>query len=198
MRCVGDALFEQKTRLVKPWDKETVDDKSWPVCANDHDLTQHFAVLNHLLNRGLARGLGRYYLNKAVLGGVVKEVQTNESVGSAGGLCERIDRKRGGVGCKNGVVTTGLVERVEHCRFDVEVLKHRLDHQIGVVRSVLNANDPGNPSLNTVDLGRRKNAAFNGFIEKRGDDRLPAFNPLQLSVDHLDVEFFLSAFLRYS
>ena len=45
-------------------------------------------------------------------------------------------------------------------------------------------------------MGRGKNTSLNGFAEEICDDGLTAFNPLKLSVNHLDVEFFLCTLLR--
>ena len=49
--------------------------------------------------------------------------------------------------------------------------------------------------MNGINLCGRENTTLNGFLEEVGNDGLAALNPLEFAVDHLDVKFFLSAFL---
>ena len=49
--------------------------------------------------------------------------------------------------------------------------------------------------MDGLDLCWRKNTTLNGLIKEIRNDGLTAFNPLKFAVHHLDVEFFLSAFL---
>ena len=91
--CIGGTFLEQQAGFVQPWNKEAVHNKPGSVSANDDHFPQHLAVLDDLVHGLLARGFSRNHLNKSVLGGVIEEMQTDETVGSTGGFCERVDRQ---------------------------------------------------------------------------------------------------------
>ena len=150
--CIGSAFFEQQAGLVQPGNKESVDDEPGPVSANDDHLAEHFAVLNDLVDGFLARSLGGNDLNQPVLGRVIEEMQSDEPIGTTGGLCQCIHRKRGRVGCQNGAFAARCVKRIEHSGFDVKVLKHGFNDEVGVLGGVLNAHDAGDSSLDGVHL----------------------------------------------
>ena len=86
LRRVGCAFLEQKTGFVQPRHKEAVDDETGAVGADDDDFSEHFAVLNDLLNRFLTGGFGRNHFDEAILGRVVEEMQAHEAVGTTGGF----------------------------------------------------------------------------------------------------------------
>ena len=54
LRSVGRALFEQKTGFVKPRHEEAVHNEARSVSANDDHFSEHFAILNDLVNGFLA------------------------------------------------------------------------------------------------------------------------------------------------
>ena len=192
---VRNPFLKQKAGFVQPRDEESIDDETWPVGANDDNLAQHFAVLNDLFNRFGTRCLGRNNLDEAVLRRMVKEMQANKSIRSAGGFCEGVDGQRRGVGRQNRVLAASLIQRIEHVGFDLKVLKHSLDDKVRVLRCVLNADHARNSRLYGFNLARGKNTALDRFVEELPDDGLSALNPLLLTVDHLDIKLFLSAFL---
>ena len=126
---------------------------------------------------------------------MVEEMQTDKTVGSTGGFRQRIDGQRRRVRGEDGVFATGIVKGVEHGGFDIEVLKHGFDDQVGVFSGVFHADHAGDASLNGLHLCGRENTTLHGFLKEVGDDGLAALNPLKFTVHHLDVKFFLSAFL---
>ena len=79
-------------------------------------------------------------------------MQTDKTVGSTGGFGQRIDGQRRRVRGEDGVFATRLVKGVEHRGFDVEVLKHGFNDQVGVFCGVLNAHHAGDASLNGLNL----------------------------------------------
>ena len=195
LRSVGRALFEQKTGFVKPRHEEAVHNEARSVSANDDHFSEHFAILNDLVNGFLARRLGWNHFNETILGWMVEEMQADKTVGSSGRLCERVDRERRGVGSEDGPVATGLVQGVEHRRLHVKIFEHGLDHKIRVLCRVFYADHTRNAALNGVDLGGRENTSLDGLFKEVRNDGLASLNPLLFTVHHLDIEFFLGTFL---
>ncbi len=163
-------LFKQQAGFVEPRNEEAVYDKAGAVSANDDDFAQHFAVLHHLIDGGLTRGLGRDDLDQTVLGRVVEEMEANKSVRSPRCLRQCIHGQGGGVGGQNGLLAASSVKRRENGGLHVKVLEHRFNHKVGVGRRVLNADDAGDAPLDRLNLCWRENSSFNGLFEEVGDD----------------------------
>ena len=99
------------------------------------------AILNCSLKRFFRCCLRRNDLNQSVLGRVVEEMQSYETVGTTGCLSQGVDRKRRGVRCEDCSFITGIVQSGEHSCFDIKIFEHRLDDQIGVCCSILSSHD---------------------------------------------------------
>ena len=83
---------------------------------------------------------------------MVEEMQADKTVGSTGGFGQRIDGQRRRVRGEDGVFATGFVKGVEHSRFDIEVLKHGFNDQVGVFSGVFHAHHAGDALLNGLNL----------------------------------------------
>ena len=83
---------------------------------------------------------------------MVKEVQSNEPVGTTGRFCKGVHGQRGGVGGKDGLVSASLVQRIENSGLDVKIFEHGFDDQIGVLCRVFHADHARDSTLDGVDL----------------------------------------------
>ena len=126
---------------------------------------------------------------------MVKEMQTNEAIWSTSRFGQRIDAQRGGVRSENCVFVAYLIEGREHSGFDIEVFENSLDNKVGIFGDVFGSNNTGDSSFDLLCLSLAKDSPFNRFIKKISNNRLTAFNPLLLTVNHLYIELLLGRFL---
>ena len=191
MRCGSNALLEQQAGFVEPRHKEAVDHEAWTVGTDDDHLAEGLAVLDGAFDGFSAGRRGGDDLHQAVLCRVVEEMQAHETVRSTGGLRQRVYGQGRGVGRKDGVRFTDVVERGEDRGLDVKILEHRFDDQVGGWRRVFRSNDALDAALDGVHFGFGENPSLHRFFEESGDDPLATIDPRLLAVHHLDVEAFL-------
>ena len=191
LRCGSNALLEQQAGFVEPRHKEAVDHEAWTVGTDDDHLAEGLAVLDGAFDGFSAGRRGGDDLHQAVLCRVVEEMQANETVRSTGGLRQRVHGQGRGVGRKDGVRLTDVVEGGEDRGLDVKILEHRFDDQVGGRRCVFRADDALDTALDGGHFGFREDPSLHRFFEEAGDDPLATIDPRLLAVYHLDVEAFL-------
>ena len=95
------------------------------------------------------------------------------------------------------MLAAGAVEAGEDLPLELEVLEHRLDHQVGVRGYVLVAHDSCDAALDPLGLLGAEYPPLESLLEERVYRGMALVHPLLLPVDHLDGESLRSALLGY-
>ena len=118
-------------------DQDPVDDEAGHLAAADRLLADRLREVGGRLHR-LRRGVGAGdHLDQRQHRGRVEEVKADHLVGAQGRVAHLGDRERGGVGGEDRAAGRDLVELAEDRLLDLDLLRHRLDHEVDVGEAVV-------------------------------------------------------------
>jgi len=133
----GRALVVGRGHLAEEAGEQPVDHERRGVLDEDAGLLQRLAESERGGQRGIVGLLGASDLEERHEGDRVEEVEAHDALGVLEVLGHRGDGQRGGVGEQHAGVGDDSLDLGENLLLDLEVLEHRLDHDLGVGEDVL-------------------------------------------------------------
>ncbi len=194
-RDAAETLGIDAHRLVEPGHEEAVDREAGRIRGTDRRLAESGV---EGFDFGQQRGVGAFardQLDQLVLGGVIEVVRAEHAAGMRETGSDIADPERGGVGRQHAIRAHDAFQLREQRALDVEILEHRLDHQVdtGKVGQVGGRMQPRQRRRAAVGI---EQAARHRLVQRGRDQALATRQPGLVGIGQVHLQALHQEMLR--